>query len=191
MEKRSNPHEGLTPDQITTLRQRAARLSSHRGEELVRDDDFEVYMYLNIVDERCGLPLEMVEEVLLVQQLVAIPGAQPHVLGLARVRGRIITFIDLRRFWEPTDAQHADSDLAVLVEVDGVEFGLLCASVDGVAEVEAERILNVPKHISERRAASARGIDEEGALLIDPFALLTQPGFRVTLSDTGGGHVLT
>ena len=122
---------------------------------------------------RCAAPIERLREVLPPLPLTALPGAPPSVLGVANVRGTLVTVVDGRRILGETD--HLVPDATVLVDLGGRPIGLAVDSVEDLVEVDDSEL--VP-----HGAGSAAGWEvrlEEGppARLLDLDQLLA-PLFR-------------
>jgi purine-binding chemotaxis protein CheW len=83
---------------------------------------------------RCAAPIERLREVLPALPLTALPGAPASVLGVANVRGTLVTVVDGRLLLGETD--HLDPDATVLVDLAGKPIGLAVDSVEDLVEVE-------------------------------------------------------
>lgn len=79
-----------------------------------------------------GLPIDSVSDVLKWQNLRAAPLAPPAVAGLANLRGRVVTVIDLCAALDLTPSADRADATGIAVDVDGEPYGLL---VDAVGEV--------------------------------------------------------
>jgi purine-binding chemotaxis protein CheW len=51
-----------------------------------------------LAQERYGIATRCVREVLPLVELTPLPGVPPFVLGIANVRGQIVSVLDLKRF---------------------------------------------------------------------------------------------
>ena len=83
-------------------------------------------------DERYGLEIAAVYEIIRPQPITAVPQAPASVVGVINLRGRIIPVVDLRfRFGLP-DAVAGPGSRIVVCEANADRVGLM---VDGVSEV--------------------------------------------------------
>jgi purine-binding chemotaxis protein CheW len=82
--------------------------------------------------EEYAIPIEMVESIIKLGPLTAVPGSPSYVRGVMNLRGRIMSVIDLRlRFGMPSEADQPDGRILV-VQYAETTIGLL---VDSVSEV--------------------------------------------------------
>jgi purine-binding chemotaxis protein CheW len=183
MEKGIDPHAALSSEDMEVLRARARRLASReqgRARSATADSEqYETYVCFRLLDERYGVPLAAVSEVFPLRTIVSIPGAPRHVLGLTRLRGKVIALVDLRRYWRGSTVGHVDSDLAVFVEDEGVEYGLVCNEVLGLLHIPSDEIEDVPSNVPGRLASSMRGFTSDEVMLLSSTRLRTQEGFLV------------
>ncbi|MEI7744656.1 MAG: chemotaxis protein CheW [Chloroflexota bacterium] len=100
-------------------------------------------------EERYGLEISAVYEIIRPQPITAVPQAPPSVEGVINLRGRIIPVVNLRfRFGLKDEAAGASSRI-VVCDANGNRVGLI---VDGVSEV-----LMVPDDAIEETPAIAVG----------------------------------
>jgi len=131
--------------------------------------------------ERFGCPLEAVREVVAARATARLPGAEPHVLGLMNLRGRLLTVLDVGlRLALPSAAP--DGGHVLVVEVEGREAG---CRVDQVLRV----VPAPPLHPAAQPPGNApaggivMGIGEVDG---EPVAVLDLPRFvSETLLDPG------
>lgn len=119
---------------------------------------------------------DAVSSVIELDGIAPVPGAAPHVAGLAALRSRVLTVIDTRAaigLARPA----VESREAVVVELDGHHYALAVDSVDDVVEASGER--DATKHSFKGGwARIAAGTVEAGGnmlLLIDVAALIAGP----------------
>jgi purine-binding chemotaxis protein CheW len=116
-------------------------------------------------DERYGLDIAAVYEIIRHQPITAVPQAPAFVAGVINLRGRIIPVIDLRgRFAMPaTDLTKASR--IVVCEASGTRVGLM---VDGVSEVlmVSDADIDETPDVTVKDAAYLRGIAKLGDRLV-------------------------
>lgn len=83
---------------------------------------------------RCAAPIERLREVLPALPLTVLPGAPGPVLGVANVRGTLVTVVDGRRLIGESD--RVAPDATILVDLGGRSVGLAVDSVEDLVEVE-------------------------------------------------------
>jgi purine-binding chemotaxis protein CheW len=88
-----------------------------------------------VAGERIAFPSDEIESVVEIGAITPVPGAAPHVAGLAALRSRVLTVIDCRASLEPGTAI-ADRRDALITAHGGHLYALLVERVEDVAEAE-------------------------------------------------------
>lgn len=150
--------------------------------------------------ERMGLPLASVKELLKLNPVTEVPRAAPDVLGILSVRGRITTVLDLRRRLQMPTVETTRHTRILLVDGGPEVMGLVVDAVLHVVrlredEIEGPAVVasDVPEHVlglgrPRRGKDSVRGLpgsrasqaearepaasEAEVIVLLDPVALL-------------------
>src|SRR6185369_1862880 len=117
-------------------RQRAARLA-RRPTPAGAGQDTRPFMVLGIGNERYGIELADVAEVLPRVQITTIPGAPRYLAGVINVHGEIRPVADLRRLLgiEPAEkaaAENGGRTRVVLLRMQGREMGLQVDAVEHI-----------------------------------------------------------
>jgi purine-binding chemotaxis protein CheW len=111
---------------------RADRLSTRRVPEGSRQDSQPV-MILGIGNERYGIDLADVAEVLSPVRVTPVPGAAAVFAGVINVHGEIRPVIDLRRLLGIAPVGNGDPVRVVLLRKNGREMGLQTDSVEQIS----------------------------------------------------------
>jgi len=90
------------------------------------------YLTVLIGEQRFGIPVMQVQDVLREQKVTRIPLASPEVAGSLNLRGRIVTAIDVRRRLNMPDNDKPSSSMSVVVEQNNELFSLIIDSVGDV-----------------------------------------------------------
>ena len=115
-------------------------------------DEFQLVVF-ELGDERYGLDIATVYEIIRHQPVTAVPQAPAFVEGVINLRGRIIPVVDLRRRFGMMAGSLTKASRIVVCEAAGTRVGLV---VDGVSEV-----LMVPNDAVEQTPEVASGFDAE------------------------------
>lgn len=86
----------------------------------------------------CGLDVGAVQEVVDFEGVTRVPLAPGVVVGLANLRGRIVTVLDLRRALELPPNDDGDRRKAVILDHSGGTLAVLVDRMSGVVEVSEE-----------------------------------------------------
>ena len=175
-------HGRLSPEQAVLLQERALAVAAPTGalSGAAAAEHIESFLLLQMASERYGLPLSCVEEVIDITSRVNLPRAPQHVIGLTRVRGKVLALVDLRRFWHGRLHGYADHDRAVIINVADVTCGLVCSRTIGPLDLEPQDREPPPDNLPPALKHCLSGMLHGSVLLLDPMALVQQPGFVVS-----------
>lgn len=90
------------------------------------------YVTVTIAEQRFGIPVLSVQDVLTEQKLTHIPMAPPEIAGALNLRGRTVTAIDVRTRLGLDKRQEGASCMNVVVEYEGEPYSLMVDSVGDV-----------------------------------------------------------
>jgi purine-binding chemotaxis protein CheW len=117
-------------------------------------------------DERYGLDIATVYEIIRHQPITAVPQAPAFVEGVINLRGRIIPVVDLRDRFGMTEGAITKASRIVVCEAAGTRVGLVVDGVSEVLMIAAEAIEPTPDVAAGIDAAYLRGIAKLGERLI-------------------------
>lgn len=130
-----------------------------------RSQDYECVTVL-VGGQLFGLPIADVHDVFLVGSVTPVPLADPQVLGLINLRGRIVTAISLRRRLGMSEGGRLD--MAVGIEFGGESFGLAVDTVGEVLRLPVDGREPNPINLDAAWARLSKGVHRlpEGLLVI-------------------------
>ena len=117
-------------------------------------------------DERYGLDIATVYEIIRHQPITAVPQAPAFVEGVINLRGRIIPVVDLRDRFGMTAGDLTKASRIVVCEAAGTRVGLVVDGVSEVLMVPADAIEPTPDVAAGHEAGYLRGIAKLGERLI-------------------------
>lgn len=117
-------------------------------------------------DERYGLDIAAVYEIIRHQPITAVPQAPAFVEGVINLRGRIIPVVDLRDRFGMATGELTRASRIVVAEAAGTRVGLVVDGVSEVLMVPADAIEPTPDVAAGVDAAYLRGIAKLGERLI-------------------------
>jgi len=140
------------------------------------NDEIIQWVTFRLDDEKYGIRVMQVQEVLRMTEIAPVPGAPEYVLGIINLRGNVVTVIDSRKRFGLAEAEIDDSTRIVIIEADKHVVGIL---VDSVAEVvdlrtsEIDAAPNVGNDDSSKYIQGVHSRDNELLILVDVNKLLT------------------
>ena len=156
------------------LRQRARELAR---EPMAREESGEfidVVEFL-VANEHYGVESHFVREVFLVKDLAALPCVPTYVLGVINIRGKIVSVVDFRRFFELPEKGLTGLNKAVIVSAAEMELGVLADAVVGSRRIPARELQPSLPTLTEIRAEYLKGVSGERLVVLDAEKILSDP----------------
>ena len=134
--------------------------------------------------ERHALEVRWMREVVALRDLTPLPGAPAFVAGLVNVRGRVVSVVDLKAFFDLPPKGLPDLNRVLVVADEHLEFGLLVDAVLGVTVIDADHIHPpLPTHTGVRERY-LRGLTPARLAVLDGARLLADP--RIVVNQASG-----
>lgn len=133
-----------------------------------------VTFYLD--NEKYGIKVMQVQEVLRMTEIAPVPGAPDYVLGIINLRGNVVTVIDTRKRFGLQEKQAEDATRIVIIEAADQVIGILVDSVAEVADLRASEMESAPNVGSDESSKFIQGVSSQGdglLILVDVDKLLS------------------
>ena len=140
------------------------------------------WVTFHLADEKYGINVMQVQEVLRVSEIAPVPGAQSYVLGIINLRGNVVTVIDTRSRFGKMSKEMDDASRILIIESNEQVVGILVDCVSEVVYLRASDIEATPNVGNEENSRFIQGVsnrDNDLLILVDLNKLLTE--------DDGGG----
>lgn len=142
------------------------------------------YLIFSIDEESYGISIKNVIEIIGIEEITKVPELPDYVKGIINLRGKIIPVTDVRLRFKKAEKGYDDRTCIIVIDIDGIFFGLIVDGVKEVASIEESNISPPPVMIMNDHAAIGfiQGIgkvEKDIWLIIDCKKLLDR-----TLSDT-------
>jgi len=130
------------------------------------------YLVFSIADERYGIPIAKVREVIRHEKITPVHEASAFLKGVINLRGKIIPVLDMRAKLGMPEREYTDRTVFVIVEVAGIKelfsFGMAVDAVHEVLAIGGEQIESLPDVGFRLKGAYLLGIakDERGMLML-------------------------
>ena len=154
-------------------RKRAVRLSRRPLAARAAQNDVKV-MVLEIGDERYGIELADVAEVLPPSQVTPVPGAPPFFSGVVNVHGEIRPVADLKRLLGIEAAGNDDLARVILLRKEGREMGLRVDRVEQIRSVASGELQSAGGRNAGLSARYLKGLTQDALMLISTEALFAE-----------------
>ena len=142
------------------------------------------YMTFCIGSDVFGIELKYVNEIIQMQMIAPIPEVEHFIKGLINLRGKIVPVIDVADRFGKEAFEYNDRTCIIVIDVQGVDVGLIVQTISEVVSIEEEDILPPPNASkANAQAKFIRGIGKVGdgvKLLLDPVKLLSDNSLDFT-----------
>ena len=118
-------------------------------------------------DEKYGINVMQVQEVLRVTEIAPVPGAPAYVLGIINLRGNVVTVIDTRNRFGLMGKEVDDATRIVIIETEAHIIGIQVDSVAEVVDLRMSEIETAPNVGNDESSKFIQGVtSRENELLI-------------------------
>ena len=157
-----------------------------------RDTQKGKYVTFKSGNEYFGLKIQYVNEIIVYQEVTAIPESEDYIKGLINLRGKIIPVIDVRLRFKQPPIEYNDRTCIIVITVKSTVVGLIVEKIAEVVEIRDEDILPSPTigHADKMHQKYVYGIGKIGSavkLLLDPDKLLNDED--LSLLEQASGEV--
>lgn len=160
------------------LHARAELLARTPAAAVAPDAEIEVLEFL-LAQERYALEMAWVREVYQLKELTPLPCAPSFVAGIANVRGRIISVIDIKKFFDLPDQGLSDLNKLIILRDGAMEFGVLADLVIGTRRLPLAGMQPSLPTLSGMRSDYLKGVTAERLVVLDAKKLLGDKAMQV------------
>ena len=156
------------------LRDRARELAREASAGEESGEFLEVVEFL-VANEHYGIESHFVREVFPVKDLTPVPCVPAYVLGVINMRGKVVSVVDFRKFFEMPEKGLTDLNKAVIVSAAEMELGILADGVVGSRRIPVSDLQPSLPTLTEIRAEYLRGVSGDRLVVLDAEKILSDP----------------
>ena len=145
---------------------------------------FEALEFL-LAREHYALETSWVREVFPLREFTPLPGTPDFVLGIIHVRGRIVSVLDLKKFFELPAQGLSDLNKVIVLGNGAMEFGILGDAIVGVRRIAQDDLQAPLPTLTDIRTEYLMGITRQREVVLDGHKLLSDPAI-VVAADVAG-----
>lgn len=138
-----------------------------------------------LADERYAIESSWVREVVPLRELTPLPGTPAFVLGIIHLRGKVVSVLDLKKFFDLPDKGITDLDKVILLDDGAMQFGILADRIAGVRSVPLTDVQPPLPTLTDIRAEYLLGITRHREVVLDGRKLLADPSIVVDEARVG------
>ena len=102
------------------------------------------YLTFILAGEEYGIEILKVHEIIGMMPITRVPRTPDVIRGVINLRGKVIPIVDLRRRFELDALSGAEATCIIVVQVGGVQTGLVVDSVSEVMDIRGEDVEDAP-----------------------------------------------
>jgi len=165
-------NRGLTPaEEKTILKARARTLAREPLPEATDAERLELLEF-SLANETYGVETVYVRETRPLREITPVPCTPPFVLGLINVRGRIVSVIDIKGFFNLPAKGLTDLNKVIIMHKGEMEFGILADSIIGVRTIPLAELQPSLPTLNGVREEYLKGVTRDRTVVLDGKKLL-------------------
>ncbi|MBN1781632.1 purine-binding chemotaxis protein CheW [bacterium] len=153
------------------LKERAKELSEVPADDGIEENSIEVIEFV-LAYEKYAIESSYIDEVYPMKDFTVVPGTPSFVLGIINLRGRILSVIDIRRFFDLPVKGLSNLNRVLVVKTSEMELGILSDFILGVRRLPRKDIHPALPTLTGIRAKYLHGVTDEGLVVLDVQKML-------------------
>ncbi len=154
------------------LKDRAKELSEVPVDQETGSESIEIVEFV-LAYEKYAIESIFVDEVYPMKDFTPVPGVPSFILGIINLRGKILSVIDIRKFFDLPVKGLSNLNRVLVVKTPEMELGILSDFILGVRTIRKKNIHPPLPTLTGIRAKYLHGITDEGLVLLDVIKILS------------------
>lgn len=134
------------------------------------------YIVVKLGDERYGIDISYVDNIVRMQRMTRVPKVAPYIKGVINLRGVVVPVMSTRikMGLEPDQETHATRIIILKFEQEGF-IGFIVDEVNEVVTLDTDTIDKVPYEVKDENFIQGVGKSEDGLIsILDLNALISE-----------------
>lgn len=119
----------------TRLKQRAEQYAAQTVDEDIEVEADYTTLSFRLGNEHYAVDVMLVRHVRTIDKITPVPGTPAHYPGVVNIRGKIVTVLDLRRFFDIEVDESDPPEELIVVSVNALEIGVLANHVSDIVPI--------------------------------------------------------
>ena len=159
-------------DEKSVLFERAQQIAGRKDRVNVDIDTLTVVEFM-LMPEKYAIEEKYISEVFFLKDITAIPGAPAFVMGVINLRGKILSVINLKCFFNLKDRGLSDLNKVIVIQNDNMKFGIVSDAILGSKTIALSSLSPPPLTLLNNGAEFISGVTSDGTILLHALQLLT------------------
>jgi len=137
--------------------------------QIVNVDSTIQVIVFNLGEERYGVEISQVKEIILPTQITRIPNVPSYIEGVLNLRGQIAAIINLRKRLGKEPKKNDENTRIIVIELNDAIVGVMVDSVSEVKYLSSQNIEEIPRFLAlkdDSRFLKGVGKLEDGLLTL-------------------------
>ncbi len=162
----------------TILKARAMALARPIAREVRAEGRLDVVEFL-LAHERYAIESRFVAEVFPFGDLAPLPGTPAFVVGIVNFRGRVLSVLDLKVFFQLPVKGLNDRNRAIVLRSERMEFGILIDALNCTRRIAPDSLQEALPTLSGIREKYLKGVTADAVVVLDGGKLLADAALVV------------
>ena len=136
------------------------------------------YVAFTVGSLRCGIPVDLVLQIIRYENVMDVPTAPPFVEGVINLRGEVIPVINIRERFSLPKIEITRKNRLIVIRDEQRSYGLLVDGVRDIIELSDESIATEATSVFGMKAQFVLGIakvKKNLLVILDIFKILSAP----------------
>ena len=135
-------------------------------QDVAANDPLTEWVTFHLDNEKYGVNVMLVREVLKNTEIAPVPGAPYFVLGIINLRGNVVTVIDTRKRFSLPLVEPDEASRIIIIEMGEQVVGMMVDSVAEVATFRESEIEYAPNVGNDESSKYIMGVSKQGEELL-------------------------
>lgn len=125
------------------------------------------YIVVKLGDEKYGIDISLVDNIVRMQRITRVPKSQPYYVGVINLRGEVVPIMSLRRRFDLEDDVYESATRIIIIRLeDQSMIGFIVDEVQEVVNLDPRTVEKPAFKLDEEKASFLTGIGKQGEELI-------------------------
>jgi len=136
----------------------------------------------SLAHEKYAIESSFVREIVPLSDLTIVPCTPSFVLGIINDRGKILSVIDIKKFFDLPEKGLTDLNKIIIVNDEQMEFGILADTILGIRSIPLNEIQPLPPAFSGISNEYLKGLTNDPLIILDVKQILSDP--KIIVNET-------
>jgi purine-binding chemotaxis protein CheW len=174
---------GVTEEEKKSILKERARQLAKEPEESAPPHFFMEVLSFLLAGERYAIEARFVVETMPLRELTPLPGLPSFILGIVNIRGRILSVMDIKKFFDLPENGLTDLHKLIIVSYRDLEVGIVADSLVGMQTFQQDIMQSSLPTLTGIREKYLAGVTADGTIVLRVERILSDE--RILVNDEG------